>query len=216
MRIRLDSDFHDYYDHWFAGSWQEADLVFERYTRSGPSRPELMDMLAGQGMFVPWHGRARDLPSRLREAEVVVHFDELAHRAQGKIKCSAGYALESHPDCFCVEYIRPNYDGGYTLRSVGIGHRLFWLEYYNPGDWRSNVGDPSITVLAESVRQEGLLPGLALYAIDFVPAGDHLYAIDLNVAPGLGGTGLEEWIFGREVFEELAGFFGEQTSELAV
>ena len=70
---------------------QEGDLVFERYTRSGPSRLEMMDVLAGQGMRVPRYGRVRDLASELPgEIEVVVHLDELAHQAEGKIKCPAG------------------------------------------------------------------------------------------------------------------------------
>jgi len=210
LRIRLKSDFHDYYDHWFAGSWQEADLVFERFTRSGPSRPEMMDVLAGQGMCVPRYGRVRNLASELRgEAEVVVHLDELAHRAEGKIRCSAGYALQSYPDCFCVEYVRSGYAGGYTLRCVCFGHRAFWLEYHSPGDWRSNVGDVSVSVLAPAFRGDGVFQDTPLWAVDYVPAGGCLYAIDFNIAPRLSGTGLEQWVSGKEVFEEIVSFFSK-------
>ena len=62
--------------------------MFERYTRSGPSRPEMINILAGQRMRFPCYGRVWDLASELPgESEVVVHLDEFAHQAECKIKC---------------------------------------------------------------------------------------------------------------------------------
>jgi hypothetical protein len=216
VRIRLKSDFHDFYDHWFAGSWQEANLVFERYTRSGPSRPEMMELLAGQGMTVPRYGRVRELAKSLPgETELVVHLDELAHQAEGKIKCAVNEAVQSYPDFFGVEYIESGCAGGCTLRCVCIGQREFWMEYYNPRGWRSNAGDVSITMLAGSVRQEGLLPEFPLWAIDYVPAGGRLYAIDFNIAPRLEGTGLEDRITPWQAYREIASFLEEPRDDAA-
>jgi hypothetical protein len=48
-----------------------------------------------------------------------------------------------------------------------------------------------------------------LFAIDFV-IGKEMYAIDLNVSPGIKGTGVEDFISGKEVVAEIKEWFLEK------
>ncbi len=201
MALRLESDFHDYYDLWFD---RRADAVLRRVTTDGPNRAEMFRLMAAAGYDVPPHGLAEGLPSDDRQ--VVVYIDERAHRGDGKIVCTARYARGLHPECLSAEYIpEPR---GVSWRYLQVGLKRFWLEYRNPGGWRSNVGD-DVDVSVFCQETDGLHPffRLPLFAIDFVP-GQKLWAVDLNVAPGVRGSGVEKVLSGMDAAASIEEAFG--------
>jgi len=229
MKIRLDTDYRDYYDHAFCGSWETPDAVFERQSTGGLARPEMLAALACAGLKVPRHGRVRDLvaemkadwadePSETQDQvsclfEVVVHVDERAHAGEGKIKLSWAEAEAQYPEAFAVEFL-PTVagPGSVSLRHLWVGQRQFWLRYSSTDDWRSNCGEGTVELLCEEAPRalEEVAPlfrSSPLVAVDFLQIGDQIYAIDLNVAPGLAGTGLERRMTPTEVYTQILGWF---------
>jgi hypothetical protein len=231
LMIRLQSDFHDYYDHWFAGSWQKPDIVFSRTTTDGLLRPAMFQRMEFWGLKLPKHGIVKHLYQKLIAespveelslveewartlCEVVVYTDTSAHAGEGKIKVSLAEALEHYPDHFASEHIPALANGcGQSLRYLRIGSRQFWLRYTSADDWRSNCGDVTIEVLCEEkpkthVEHLNDKVNHPLFAVDFV-RGRELYAVDFNVAPGLKGSGIEEHISSEEVYKEISDWLNQ-------
>jgi hypothetical protein len=215
MIAALETDFRDFYDHWFAGSWQVPDVVFERRARGGMRRSAMLSWLEQLGLRVPAHGRVCELAPRLLDGypagmadilDVVVYLDEAAHAGEGKVRLSVTEALAQHPHAYASEFIPANQRGlGESLRYLRIGRRQFWLRYTSADDWRSNSGEVQVELLREERPADApwAVPH-PLFAVDFVPAGSAgLYAVDFNTAPQIGGTGVEEWMSGREVYDEV-------------
>ena len=207
MKIALHSDFRDYYDHWFCGTWENPDIIFKRMTSSGFPRPAMLQYLQELGLTVPAYGRVvelvHDLKMNIDEdiregmssiCSVVIHNDINAHAGEGKILCSYNDALENYPNAFAVEHIPSTPSGmGLSLRYLRVGLRQFWLRYSSSDDWRSNCGEVNIELLCEESKViSSQLMGVPypLFAVDFI-IGDKLYAVDFNIAPGVKGTGIE-------------------------
>lgn len=228
MLISLKSDFRDYYDHIFAGSWQQGAHCLERLSTAGPERRVMFDILKGLKLVTPHVGTVSELNAILMGefsylgsssliddymrnlTDVVVYLDNKAHRGEGKIRLNIKHAIKEYPNHFASQYIPSTARGfGVSLRYLRIGRRQFWLRYTSRNDWRSNVGDVCIEVLSEEVPKslnDILKLSEPMLAIDFVKA-DKLYAIDYNVAPGLMGTGIEALLTPSDIFEELKVWF---------
>ena len=217
MNLGIYTDFRDFYDHWFAGSWQEPAAIFDRRARHGMSRGDMLVWLQDLGFKVPRFGKVRNLaPVILQEflcgrgklSDLVVHFDEAAHAGKGKELLSCCDALARFPEAFATEYIQATRNGAVvSLRYLQIGRRRFWLRY-SSSDWRSNCGDVRIEFLGE----EKILDFCKwirhpLFALDFLESGGELLALDFNTAPRIQGTGVEDIMHGKEVYRELSRFF---------
>jgi hypothetical protein len=211
VRLRLVSDFHDYYDQWFDRGGPE----FRRMTTEGPSRPEMLyDEMDARGVKCLGYGLVKNVarfltfyPAILEEnltneflssLRLVVYLDEMAHRGEGKMIMNALDAVEKYPDHFCTEY-RADSALATSFRYLQIGKRAWWLRYWSTDDWRSNCGDVHIDLLTEATDLYAL--PYPLYAIDFIPTFDGLRACDLNIAPGLKGTGMEDVLKPKEVYD---------------
>ena len=96
MRVALNSDFQDYYDHCFEAPHLTQAQVWERYAAGNMARADLFAYLERLGLRTPLHGStyqvaARVLgndPSRIRESrmkdmELVVYTDPYSHQ-QGR------------------------------------------------------------------------------------------------------------------------------------
>ena len=219
MQIKLDSDFQDFYDHWFALSHVPFDCIFTRRSDSGMSRPEMFNLFEQVGFSTPKYGIVRDIfddvkathPSGILSSDlmqVVVHLDNYTHRGENKVKCSLMEAMQSYPDCFATEFIANDAEEtGFSIRYLRIGHRQFWLQYRSD-DWRSNVGNVDVRVAGEDDhlpenKRRRFMPEAPLLALDFLAVDRQLVPIDLNVAPGLQRTGVENWISAKEVFNQI-------------
>ena len=224
--IALKSDFRDYYDHYFAASWQRPEKVFTRMSRGGLCRSEMFQFLQSAGLKVPPYGRVKDLIPRLQSeyfpdqpslacaigdiACVVIYHDQRAHAGDGKELATWNFALKNFPNAFASEYIPATLSGqGVSLRYLRIGLRQFWLQYSSADDWRSNCGEVTVQVLDEEQRKKqqdlkGLFADVPLFAIDFIVVRSDLFALDYNIAPGLSGTGIEEIMTAQNVHEEIS------------
>lgn len=218
MHIFLKSDFRDYYDHWFyseRASQTPADAVFTRTMSKGMSRPVMMRYMRDIGLETPRFGIVGDLIDRLGvQAPVVVHLDVRAHAGEGKVLMSVADAVKQYPDKLCIEHISdvsPKTSGGArSFRLLKIGKRYFGMKYESKNDWRSNAGDVQISRLTEmtglpSIPHQVKKISHPLFAIDFALRDDgKAYAIDFNESPGLRGTGIEDIVSGKEVYDQIA------------
>jgi hypothetical protein len=212
LRLRLLSDFSDYYDHWFDSGAGCANL--RRYSTDGVGRFEQLYFMGRAGIKVPAYGVVRSLlgdvprygapeaePHRVskRATKLVVYTDDMAHCGEGKVLVSLDEAMERYPDNVATEYI----EGcpGVSWRYLQVGVHCFWIEYKSRDDWRSNCGDVKMQVVGEGTGW-GSLPRLPLFAIDYV-IGDELYAVDFNVAPGVRGTGVERILSPKQAAESI-------------
>lgn len=197
MNLILTTDYRDYYDHAF----DQDGTEFQRMSREGLDRRSMLDFLHSRGFRTPRYGTVEEIVPRLLAefdeciqqmaaesiVDIVVHTDQTVHCGEGKVKLSAAEALVKYPQHLGVEYIPATMSGsGRSLRYLQVGNRRWWLEYWSLNDWRSNVGEGGCRIITEEI------PGYhhawinqVMFAIDFVPAGSHLYAVDFNIAPGL-------------------------------
>lgn len=122
-------------------------------------------------------------------------------------------AQAQHPESFAVEFLPTGPGpGSVSLRHLRVGRRQFWLRYISDDSWRSNCGEGAVGLLCEEAPRplEEVAPQLRsspLVAVDFLQIGSQLYAIDLNVAPGLVCTGVERRMTPSEVYAEIAAWF---------
>lgn len=206
MKVVLRSDFLDYYDHWFDKITTPAQVhrIFERYSFQGLRKPAQLDYLASQGLRVPRSGPPAQL--LMDCPKIVVYDDVRAHRGLGKrVACR----VEDFGDAtFAAEFIDAEalYNKATSFRQLGIGARRFSLKYESLDPWRSNVAPFNYDVeisLIDRILPDVSKQEYALYAIDFVENEAGFWAVDFNTAPGLRGTGLEDVLAGREVYETI-------------
>lgn len=197
MKVKLKSDFHDFYDIWFDS---EADFVFERFTTSGLSRGAMLNFLKNSGVNVIRFGTCEEMYS-LGCEDVVVYTDTHLHRGEGKVLMSASNAKMSMPNYLCSEYI--GIKRGISIRHLQLGEYYFTLEYKSKDDWRSNCGyDVDIRILNAGFGYHNTIKA-PIFAIDFVHSENGLLAVDYNIAPGCGWTGINELVSAKEIADSI-------------
>lgn len=230
MALRLQSNFIDYYDHQFAGSYQQDAPYFSRMSRASLHRKDMFALLQSRGLTTPLHGTVRELhahhlnalqqqgykdetlASMLEMSQLVVYTDPYAHAGEGKVLLSVTAALAQHPDTYGSEYLPQNGAGtGVSLRYLRIGRRQFWLRYTSEDDWRSNAGTVAIELLCEEAPKpvsEAKHSPEPLLAVDFIIGPNRtLVAVDHNTAPQLRGTGIEARLSTKDVVDEIATWY---------
>lgn len=211
--VFLKTDFIDYYDHWF----DREGTVFERLTRQGMNRKEMLDYLSSLGFKAPPYGTPSkilmQIDSRLLELEelsrekddhsleVVIYLDEFAHRGEGKILMPLYKAIEEYPKHLCSLFI-PSPGAAISFRYLQVGDKNFWLKYTSKNDWRSNYGDVDITVLSQNKGYHHKIH-LPLFATDFIVNTHEMFAIDFNTAPQIKHTGVENLLPAKEAAEAI-------------
>ncbi len=227
MKIKLRTDFKDYYDHWFCYDHEKPHAVFHRMTTYGMNRIEMFKFFADNDCRAPINGYVKDIKNTLLQyygkklvsdlndigVHVIVYTNINSHAGEGKLKCTYQYALENYPDNYCSLFINNNYDKPTSTRILTINTRSFILKYESDDLWRSNCGNVDISVLAEVsfnkfFHQQEKFPH-PLYAIDLVPGVNEndMYAVDLNIAPCIKGSGLENILLGHDIYELIEDFY---------
>lgn len=197
MKVKLATDFLDYYDHHFDREGQ----IFPRFTNDGRERLTTLMWLRSRHLHVPVFGRCSHMQKDFSpKSLVVVHLDELAHCGDGKILVTYHEALKLFPNCLVVEYLAGEIPG-LSFRYLSIGKRTWLLEYRSKNDWRSSCGEVDISIKQELDSSKAHISSLPLFAIDFVKDSDIFYAIDFNSAPGLKYTGLDSILKPAQVVE---------------
>jgi len=206
-RMRLITNFGDYYDAWFGTDGPE----FRRRSDEGLSKPDQFRLMADAGFRTPPHGLFGDIANSWWEEEgrrvsfLVVYDDLFAHAGEGKRLVQSCWARwdgcinriqqsRERSSMFCSAYVGNGFNPNpCTWRLLQVGRHRFWIEYRSndQDQWRSNCGDVTCEVLSVELDHGVVTPiPYPLWAIDFA-IGKELYAIDFNNAPGIRGSGVE-------------------------
>ncbi len=223
--MKLVTNFSDYYDHQFRLDGPE----FRRVSTEGPDRKEQFDILRNMGLKVIPHGQIREIADLWWDDEeqwirhIVVYNDLMSHCGEGKEMChihrfkwdgciSRLDYIEKCQSLFCSAYC--NHMPGVSWRMLQVGPHRFWMEYRSVEDWRSNCGDGSIELFwadMDAGTHKGL--DLPLFAVDFALGKKGIYAIDLNVAPGIRGTGVEKYLSPKAMVETITSHVSNQKTK---
>lgn len=217
MNLKLETDFFDYYDHYFCSSAVKPDYTVRRIAH-GRTMPkwEQFRIMREAGLNVPLNGFAYDL-NWDKTHPVVLYSDPYLHQGDGKELTNFGVVK---PDQFVADYIQSR-SGAATIRFLCVGMLNTFLTYKSlTDDWRSNVGE----VLIEHRGEDWLanLPSAVynlpypIYAIDFVHSiGGNLWAVDFNTAPQVKGTGIEDEITPKQLYRFIEDWYVEQRLQSA-
>lgn len=228
MKIAIDSDFLDFYDYAFYSRYN-ADIVWERRSRTAMSKREQFAFLEQQGLQTPDHGTVAEVYHKIRAnyflpnglffdkfakdiASVVVYLDEYAHRGLGKLQVPLELALDHYPKKYCSEFIQTTpSSNSVSYRYLQVGKKSFWLRYTGHDNWMSNHAEKvDVEYLCTNDDKFKFTVDSPVFAIDFIP-GRVLYAVDFNTAPGFKDTGIplrdpheiydlvEEWYSQRQL-----------------
>ena len=208
MKIQIESDFHDYYDHAFASKYDTPDYVLKR-----PSvypqlpREKMFQLFTEYGMSTPQYGRDKSL---FTCEYVVEHLDETAHRGDGKHLVDVDDAKD---ETFKVAHVVTTGSNlivpSMSRRVLFIGNHQFDLQYIGLHDWRSNGPDCNIHFrgIVENGRDyfdiaSKELAKFPIVALDYVKNGEKkpLY-LDINISPSWKGTFLEKLLHPSVVHE---------------
>ena len=200
MKVKLKSDFIDFYDHWF----DNEGIIFERMTKNELSRSQMFSIFDQYHIATPKHGKVKDLILELSPYDwVVVYLDEYEHQGKGKIFGNINYAASNYPSYYASQYIPSQ---ATSIRELWLGDYHFVLQYSSDDTWRSNVGNVEICIKANNpLMQNKRVFDYPIYAIDYIAypnviTGDIDYlAIDLNTSPMVRGTGIENIVSAIEI-----------------
>ena len=212
------SDFRDYYDPAAPPRPTDPALVLERFADGGPSRRFQHRLLVDYGFAVPDFGDAASV-TRRGAGTLVLYDDERAHRGEGKRLVTA--ATLTGPDLgrYAARYFPPASGQATSTRLLAVGSWLCVLRYESDDGWRSNVGDVTVTfreagpLTSETLQRyapDARPLGAPLWAVDLVDAEPGPLAVDLNLAPRLAGTGVEQLATATEVVAELGRWMTEE------
>jgi len=224
MKIKLNTDFKDYYDFMF---YPDGDVMFDRrmYDRTLCKRDQIRIMQdLGFRTFDIRRCKHWDFSDA---AMLVVYTDDRAHAGSGKQRTDLGQAKRHHPNDWSIPWIATSdaNDASVSHRLLQVGDRAWWLRYEGTGGWQSNhCESTAITIVDEiqSIRRYSFdhhiinhrtnLCPYPIFAIDFViPANkatptdfaeviESGYAIDFNTAPGMKWTGMDDLLPAPEVY----------------
>jgi hypothetical protein len=214
-KVKLVSDFHDYYDYMF-----DLDgIIYERKSiNTFVPRQIAFQRLSRMGLKVPKYGAVGDMIRESVEPEFyVVYEDQFLHRSEGKVLrrysvCDINKYTEKEMSFLASEYILPEMNAT-SYRYLRIGCMVVWLKYKSNDNWRSNFGS-EISIIQIPKREEINMQFVEsepypLFAIDFVKAmrdGEY-YAIDYNTSPGLKGTLIEDNVSATNIVQWIKQWF---------
>jgi len=206
LKIKLLSDFHDFYDFAF----DQEGVSWERFANPGLSRVKMFQHLAACGFSVPAYGYCKYLiPNLVKHLgtvkfKVVVHLKEHSFGGDSKVLLDSDDALRMYPGNIGVQYIESH---STTYTYFKVGKLEYGLKYISTSDWRANCGEFKVDLVCEglgnSFHKRIKYP---IFSIDCVSNSGHVYAIDLNIAPKLRGTGLEYHLRPLQVYKQVRDF----------
>jgi DNA-binding Xre family transcriptional regulator len=161
-------------------------------------------MLTEMGLQTPrWSTAAYMREDYPPSTQVVVYDDVYSHRGEDKRLLPLEQVLHNP---LCSVFIPPK-TRATSIRYLRIGNSVFWLHFASDDKWRSNIGsEVKVTMhkVPEIYAQFRDSVELPMVAIDFVESIEELLAaVDLNTAPGLSGTPIQDILSGEQVVDAI-------------
>lgn len=206
MKLRLLSDFHDYYDHHFDINTKK---IYKRYAnRPIMNRREAFEYMEKSDYIsceVACHGIGRNLFNEHKDRfKYVIYLDENSHQGKNKILVDYEKAQNEYQDYYASVYIKGT--DSHSIRYLYLGRYVFEIEYRSDHAWKSNCGNVDIRVLNYKKEDEIINKDFPLCAVDTLGYLETV-AVDFNTAPQLKGTGIDKIFYPIEIVEEIKRFF---------
>lgn len=225
MKIKLNSDYLDYYDFFFDLDGKE---FYRRAAKpNGYSKPQQFDLLSSYfGYKVPPNATVREFyaqsvrtakcynPAYNSSEQLVVYLDNYAHAGNDKIVWSIAGSmveLENGPNLYASLFLPTtedplNHSISYKYIKFGMHYALFKIECFN--GWRTNSGNLDIVLIKHGLEEDlQKLIWNPLYSIDMIRYNGEYYAVDLNTAPGMRGLGMHHEYAGQEIVDSIRRWF---------
>ena len=213
MKIKLKSDFYDFYDHLFD---LDGGIIWERMTRTKRSRADDIKLLHSVGYPTPAFGKIKFFKSlNNTENRYIVYTDPYAHCGEGK--CIVFHEdLDNFDDnLYCSVYIPSRV--AYHIRHLVVGDWFIVLKYKSNHEWLSSYA-PTIKIEQVSRIEDKFKKFLPIFniqrelesplvALDGKFMDGILCFFDLNTAPAL--TLLEGIFSPKEVEEAIRNFWND-------
>lgn len=216
MKLKLESDFRDFYDYAFH---REGDKTFSRrsYDRS-MSKSDQFELFNKLTLKTPLIGTPQQLLDQglgLIDL-VVVYLDDRAHCGEGKNLIELESVLTHYPNLLCSQWINTTglFEESISYRLLQIGTRAWLLRYMGFGGWMSNHCEDTQIYVDSEIEPivNPILDQYPMFAIDFVVPVNAItpeftedlyncYAIDFNTAPGMRFTGMDDILKPTEVYD---------------
>lgn len=196
MEVKLITNFRDFYDIWFDPC---AKHELRRVTTDGMNRSEMFKFFRKNEIATVKYGSSEAMYLAGCE-KLVVYTDLNSHCGEGKLLMTASEAVNQLPNYLASEY-NP-IKRGESFRHLQLGNFWAWMRYKSKDDWRSNNGEVDIDLLEVDCGYHPKVK-LPIFAIDYIETPSGLLAIDLNIAPGARGIGLEGVITPRETAKSI-------------
>ena len=198
MRLKLVSDFVDFYDHLFSSD--EDSVPFSRVSASDIDQESQFEFLVSLKYNVPYYGQLGALLETMdNENDLFVIYDSKGQKPRFLTRSEA---LQEPFNQFSAAHILHDTGRAISYRWLQVGDHPFLLEYASDDSWNSRTGTVAIRVIkASSVR--AFLPHIPhpLWAIDFIPFDNNSQriAIKFTTSPVLQQTGIEEFMTAEEI-----------------
>lgn len=219
-KLYLRSDFRQYYDAFCIQPGQaipeEGAWLFNRFMSDDVERVTAFLRLNQCGILTP-HSGYINLDHVSAAIPVVIYDDPLLHAGEGK---RLDKPNKNDVGKFYCKYIQSS-PNATSFRFLSIGNHSYFLHYSSDDRWRSNCGKVTMNLLDTrwamkkipfdflSLRNFFDVPMLAVDMVEDWESGA-FYAMDVNTAPGIDHTPIQDILRPSEVVDFLIGWYGHR------
>lgn len=190
-RIKLVSDFDDYYDLGFC----EDGIEYRRLLSERQGRGKLLTFLKSHGYPVIEFGQVSNMVDK---AEKLVVYLNNGHGPSSKIVCNSSDAFMAYRNYLCTVYSEGT--NGFSMKVVQVGSRRFRVMMQNESGRLEHGKVKSIEELPKELNKSINIP---IFSIDYIPFGASLVATDFNEVQNLKDIGLDSILTPDDVLREV-------------
>lgn len=205
---RLDSDFNDIYDKYFAPKNDEDNLIFTRKSQPKLNQRQQLRFLSEHNFNTPFFGTVLDLfeifstrsPYKERKQDmVIVFFDKKSPDISNSCLLPWAEAIDNYADNFAMEYVPSNNDErplSTIIKQVHLGAECICVKQTN--FTTSRAKNEVVSRLQPFLSHQIRLP---LWSVDFITTNEDIaYAISFDPAPCVVDLGIEKNLSCREMY----------------
>lgn len=198
-KLCIQSDFEDYYDKFaYMNNNSEKGIIYKRMLADSMQRGSALKYLRSLGVKTLDIKQASTFS--YLDKTLVVYTDPKKHNGAGKKLVSYEEATTFYGNFPASKYLEDN--NGFTVKVVQVGRRRFTLTFKKePGD--KSLHEGVLVSIVEMSPSYNMLIGLPIFSIDYVAYGCEMIATDFNEVENLSRIGLDRYLSGQEVCNEI-------------
>ncbi len=193
LKLNIESDFVDYYDHLAIG--KDGDATYVRKYSNSPSKGKAISELKKLNIQTILLGSVRDLASTYDK--LVVYTDTTKHKGDGKLLMSSGDAMLTYSNSLASPYYGDS--NGVTNKFLQLGSRRFRVVLENVSTFKTG----RVLDFQEIQPCYNYLIGLPIFSIDYISTEYGMIATDFNTVQDLKSLGVQNAIQPTDIISEI-------------